>query len=405
MQAFHCPNSAHSWSCKVDLRVRKLPTALGSRIFYRPLEKQYESFEFLTFKNHDMHKANTKVHSNIRINQQHTSNNCTGSQAKFRFGDLPLELQLQILEFVILPGHIYLQIYIKRWDYGCRTIERLYRTVAKASNIDDPIPRWLQRLDRLHMRCSSKCSKQVCDKLKDQQPGFGLMAMGKFLYQKGHPVFYGQNTFHLSPGPLNLSTFYFSRIRPRHRSLIKSLAVTFTIADLIVEAFKEVEYHLKQLMRDRNIKFFIEMSQQEQVRIWTTCSLTVLESIWRQKLEWLLTWSPVLERVTLSGPTRDFIVSRADMAALFEDPIHKLWKPLECELGRFLQRSIQAARQQLLTAFERRGKWRCFSYDDGYTPDVHLWKLDIDDVKEWLNGLGHGAGRTPGPGWMALLSS
>ena len=150
--------------------------------------------------------------SNIRTNRQQMSNDWTGYQAKFRFGDLPPELQLQILELVVLPGDVYLQVYTKRWDYGCRTIERLYRTVAIASNIDDPIPRWLQRLDRLHMKCSSKCSDQVCDKPKNQQPGFGLMAMGKFLYRKGHPVFYGQNTFHLSPGPLDLSTFYFSRL-------------------------------------------------------------------------------------------------------------------------------------------------------------------------------------------------
>ena len=181
------------------------------------------------------------------------------------------------------------------------------------------------------------------------------MAMDKFLYQKGHPEFYGQNTFHLSPGPLDLSTFYFSRLRPRHQNLIKSLAVTFTIADLTVEEF-EVEFELKHLKRLRNIKFFKEMSQEEQVGMWTACSLTVLESIWRQKLEWLLTWGPLLERVTLSGPTWDFMVSREDMAALFEDPINKPWKRLECELGRFLQRSIEAAREQLLAGFKQRGR-------------------------------------------------
>ena len=132
MQAFHCADSAHSWSCKVDLRVRKLPKALGSRVCYQRLEKQYESFEFFIFKNQDMQKANTKVRFPI---SERIDNRCPATvqaiKPSFAFGDLLLELQLQILELVVLPGDVYLQVYTKRWDYGCRTIERLYHTIIK----------------------------------------------------------------------------------------------------------------------------------------------------------------------------------------------------------------------------------------------------------------------------------
>ena len=219
-------------------------------------------------------------------------------------------------------------------------------------------------------------------------------------------MFYGQNTFHLSPGPLALSTLYFSRLRPSHQNLIKSLAVTFTIADLTLEGFQEVEFELKQEKRRRDIKFFKDMSRQEQVGMWTVCSITVLESTWRQKLDWLLTW-PDLDRVTLSGPTWDLIVNREDMAALFRDPMNKSWKRLGCALGRFLQRSIETARRQLLAGFESRGRWKYCSYDaGGFTiAEAVRWKMDVEAVKEWLSGLGPGVRFKPEPRWKVLLRS
>lgn len=335
---------------------------------------------------------------------QHTSDDYIVHQAKFRFGDLPPELQLQILEFVILPGDVHLQVFRERWGYGCRTIERLYRTVAAASNIDDPVPRWVQRLDCLHLKCPSRRLRQVCGRFKDQQPGFGLMAMGKLLYQKGHPMFYGQNTFHLSPGPLALSTFYFSRLRPRHQNLIKSLAVTFTIADLTIEGFQEVELELREEKRVRNVQFK-DMTRHEQVSMWTASSISVLVSTWRQKLKWLLTW-PHLDRVTLSGPTWDLIVKGEDMVELFRDPMNRRWTRLGCTLGRFLQRSVETAREQLLAGFEQRGRWTFCSYDaGGITAEAVRWKMDVEGVKEWLSGLGPGVRYKPEPRWKVLLRS
>ncbi len=322
------------------------------------------------------------------------SDHCTDHRAKFRFGDLPLELQLQILEFVILPGDVHLQIFTGRWGYGCRTIEGLYRTVARASNIDDPVPRWVQRLESLHLKCPSRRLRQVCGRPNEQQPGFGLMAMGILLYQKGYPLFYGQNTFHLSPGPLALSISYFSRLRPRHRKLIKSIAVTFTIADLTIEGFQEVQSELKEQPRLRNVKLR-DMCREEQLVMWGRSSISVLDSIWRQKLKWLLTW-PHLDHVTLCGPTWDLLVRGEDMAELFRNPINKSWKRLRCALGSFLQRSIETAREQLLAGYGQRGRWtprysfdRRFN-DEGSTVEWARWKLDVEEVEKWLSGFGPG---------------
>lgn len=335
---------------------------------------------------------------------QHTADDCTDHQAKFRFGDLPPELQLQILEFEILPGDVHLQVFTGRRGYGCRIIERLYRTVATELSNDDPVPRWVQRLDCLPLKWPSKRSRQVGDTPKVQQPGFGLMAMGRLLYQKGHPMFYGQNTFHVSPGPLAFSTYYFRRLLPCHRNLIKSLAVTFTIADLTIQGFEEVEYNLQLEKRARNLRF-IDMTRHAQADMWTASSISVLEWLWRQKLRWLLTWRH-LERVTLSGATWELIVKREDMAELFRDPMNKGWKRQECALGRLLQRSIETAREQLLDGFKQRGKWTYRSHDAGsVTAETVRWKMDVEGVKDWLSGLGPGGRCKPEPRWELLLRS
>ena len=305
---------------------------------------------------------------------------------------------------MILPGHVHLQLFTERWGYGCRTIERLYRTVATASNIDDPVPRWVPRPESLHLKRPSKRLRQVCGRPNEQQPGFGLMAMGKFLYEKGYPMFYGQNTFHLSPGPVALSTFYFSRLRPRHRNLIKFLAVTFTIADLTIEGFQEVQSQLKREKRVMNVQFR-DMSRQEQSRMWTAYSISVLECTWRQKLRWLLTW-PHLERVTLSGPTWDLIVKGEDMAELLRDPTSRSWKRLTCPLGKFLQRSVETAREQLLAGFKQRGNWTSYTYyNAGFTVEAFRWKMDVEEVEEWLSGFGPGVRYKPEPRWTLQLRS
>ncbi|KAK0514406.1 hypothetical protein JMJ35_003023 [Cladonia borealis] len=340
---------------------------------------------------------------------KHVQSQHEDHQAKFRFGDLPPELQLQILELILLPGDVHLQVFTGRWGYGCRTIEGLYRTVARASNIDDPVPRWVQRLESLHLKCPSKRSRQVCGEPNEQQPGFGLMAMGKFLYQKGYPMFYGQNTFHLSPGPLALSTSYFSRLRPRHRNLIKSLAVTFTISDLTIEGFQEVQSELKEQKRIMNVKLR-DMCREEQLAMWTMSSISVLDSIWRQKLKWLLTW-PHLDHVILCGQTWDLIVRGQDMAELFINPMNKPWKRLRCALGSFLQRSIETAREELLAGYEQRGVWTLHNpYGErmtlgGTVIERARWRMDVEEVKEWLSEFGPVVRYKPELKWKVQLRS
>ena len=163
-----------------------------------------------------------------------------------------------------------------------------------------------------------------------------------------------------------------------------------------------MEFDLKEEKRVRNIKFR-EKSRQLQVRMWTASSIYVLESIWRQKLRWLLTW-PDLDRVTLRGPTWDLIVKGEDMEVLLREPTNKPWKRLKCVLGNFLHKSMEKAREQLSAGFEQRGRWTtCSSFDEGVTIESPRWKMDVEEVKEWLNGYGPGVRFKPEPRFRVQL--
>ena len=92
------------------------------------------------------------------------------------------------------------------------------------------------------------------------------------------------------------------------------------------------------------------------------------------------------------------------MVELIRDPMNKRWKHLGCALGRFLQRSVETAQEQLLDGLKQRGKWTYCSYDaGGVAAEAVRWKMDVEGVKEWLSGLGPGLRYKPEPRWKLLL--
>ena len=301
-----------------------------------------------------------------------------------------------ILEFVLLPGDVHLQVYTERWGYGSRTIENLYRAVALTSNINDPSPQWVQNLERKHLKWPSKRFHENNGSPKEQQPGFGLMAMGKFLYLRGYPMFYGQNTFHVAPGPLTMSTHYFNALLPKHRDLIRSLTVNFTIADLTPEGFQAVEFDLHEAKREQCISFR-DAYREEQVKMWTDSAIRVLDSIWRQKLEWLLTW-PSLDQVTVSGPTWDLILKRGDIAKLLREALDESVEAHRkvTMIGRVWRHSLLDAQEELKAGFKERGVWKKGTDCVGRCADfVPGWRMDVEEVQDWLNGMGPGVRYKP----------
>ena len=126
-----------------------------------------------------------------------------------------------ILNHVIAPGEIHLKPYTQRFGFGHLTFLSAHRPRTATQNLIDQLPKWLYRIEKMHLKAPPKRFHTVGGSPKVQQPGFGLMAMGKSLYEEGYPIFYGQNTFHLGPRPIPITSQYFlfplpARQAPQH---------------------------------------------------------------------------------------------------------------------------------------------------------------------------------------------
>lgn len=85
------------------------------------------------------------------------------------------------------------------------------------------------------------------------------MAMGKSLYEEGQPIFYGQNKFHLAPGPIPITSQYFLDLQDKHRNKIRKIVLTNTAADLTREGFQWVENEFQYRISDEETRVKIHV--------------------------------------------------------------------------------------------------------------------------------------------------
>ena len=235
-----------------------------------------------------------------------------------------------------------------------------------------------------------------------QQPGIQLLATSKDMYARGHTILYTQNRFHIAPGPIIVSSSYFTLLQPQHLQLIRSLVVTFSIADLTPEGFLRMHYYIAAYTQ--RIPTY---SRDEQIALWTDCSMRALHSIWREKLSWLRKW-PSLTDVTLAGggisrqiPGPDFTAAldhvdagdSKDHAWYFRKACADTARPLLLKLF---------ARGRLVVEGGRIADGNAVALDQGddddddddeaevATGDGPQGAVDVEAAKDWLNALGPG---------------
>ena len=116
------------------------------------------------------------------------SGGCNESNRKIGLLSLPGEIRNQIMDLVLVPGHVYF-----------------------------PTNK-MQLVDRNRSPVS--------------RPRFQVLATCRQLYQEGHVLFYSQNVFHLAPGPISASWDYIRRLDSRHQDLITKVSVDISVMDL-----------------------------------------------------------------------------------------------------------------------------------------------------------------------------
>lgn len=117
-------------------------------------------------------------------------------KAKIAYLDLPGEIRNKIMDFALVPGHIYFSIKSQPINYK-----------------NSPV----------------------------FLPGCQLLATCRQAYNEGYVSFYNRNVFHLAPGPFLASMEYFWRLRRKHQSLIEKISIEMSVIDLTPSVLETIE--------------------------------------------------------------------------------------------------------------------------------------------------------------------
>ena len=303
---------------------------------------------------------------------QSCSNRWAGLQsAGFRFLDLPRELQTQILRYVVAPGEVYLEAFTGRWGFVKPDCQCAYRKITKKLNV--PIKPWLlqsmQRTDLRRMEFPNRRYFKTGGSPSRQQSGFQVLATCLTIYADHHEAFYSKNAFHLQPGPITIASDYFDKLQPKHKLMIKSIVITFSIADLTPQGFQYIDDDIKLLG-----KIFRSMNRAQQVSTYIESSMATLILLWSYKVQWLLKWQ-TLESAELRGSKYRYAVKREKMESVFDGTIYSDMMIL------FWSSCRRLARKQLTERFNK-----CDMKVDSLLFPMVI--LDVDPVRDWLSTLG-----------------
>jgi len=267
---------------------------------------------------------------------------------------------------------VHLEAYTHHWGLVYGRAEEIYRKIAHRLPISmkHKVLESAVRFDKDHnTQYPPPRLVNIGGSPRQQQPGFQIISTCRTMYEERHEMFYSQNIFHLEPGPLIIASNYFDGLQPGHRNLIKSIVLSFTVADLTSAGFMFVEadvWRWKQCcgQKVRSLDKF------QQVAAWTNFSMKTLRNLWRDKFLWLIKW-PSLEKVELRGSKYKLIVQGAGMVSVFgrEDT------PSEIEI--FWRTCHESAERILRDRFEQ-----CHIVLDAHI--IPKGVLDVGPVRKWL---------------------
>lgn len=223
------------------------------------------------------------------------------SQKKtFPYTSLPAEIRNLIMEYALVPGDVY----------PCTTAAAKERTTISSLGSSCKLLRAagiFKRPSALHVKMikiggveygmvSSSNGNDGKDKDKEQkqvQSGYQLLKTCKAAYRDGYRIFYSSNTFHLPPGSASELEHWFEKLKPEHRSLIKSVCLTFSIKDITPNVLKEME---KKWLWDIPVK-----TRRLEQRVVFEVAYALCWRYWQDKLDWVKKLEGIERVVLLCG--------------------------------------------------------------------------------------------------------
>lgn len=202
----------------------------------------------------------------------------------FPYTSLPAEIRNAIMEYALIPGDVYPSPKEPK-PTSTHSSRKLLRAVFKR-----PPPTFKTKTGGADHPVAATTPKQ---------PGFHLLTTCKEAYQDGHYMFYTLNTFHLPAGSARDADTWLTHLPPHHRSLIKSAALTFSLADLTPAVLVEMDtkwlWDLPASTRRYERRVVFEVAY---ILCWR---------FWQDKLRWLRRWE-ALETVVLERADGERVV-------------------------------------------------------------------------------------------------
>ena len=182
--------------------------------------------------------------------------------------------------------------------------------------------------------------------------GVGLLAASRRTYEDSHWFYWALNTFYLPRGPASHARYYWASVNPRHKTLVMSVGIQFSLADLTPEILDHIA-HYAHLRSDHNSPGQPLSGDVGSVP-WRDYAVDALTHIWAQKLNYIRGWQN-LHELKLEAPDQQQLLLRGrDLNSTlrgFDQPIYRIPFPgseydepphCDAEIWHFLKQAAAA---------------------------------------------------------------
>lgn len=219
----------------------------------------------------------------------------------FRYLSLPPEIRNKIMEYALMPGNVHPRLPIPSplkdpiqtpsqpmRSFFWALLALFFAFMGKTL--------FVEKSDKPTFRANLTPMKALPGRPRSL-PGFQLLATCKQTCEEGKELYYEKNVFHLPSGPIGNTTRWLDTLQPKHRSMIKSVCIHLSLADLSPRTMDDVDresivapYSIPALRDLRAVKDIVRHLAVE---------------IWKPKVEYLMKWR-TLDRIVLETGFRRF---------------------------------------------------------------------------------------------------
>ena len=266
---------------------------------------------------------------------------------------LPAEIRNKIAELALVQDRVHLP----QADGATDDLTKIFHVELDHKPFDNLIPYHMQKaVEHTLLFLVRIVLKFISREAISKRPtglGVGLLAASRRTYEDSHWLYWALNTFYLPRGPASHTRHYWTSVNPRHKTLVRSIGIQFSLADLTPETLDHIE-HYAHLRPDHNSPGQ-RLSGDVGSVPWRHYIVDALTHIWAQKLGYIRGWqnlhelkleAPDQQQLLLRGRDLDFTLRG------FDQPIYRIpfpgsefGEPPHCdsEIWHFLKQAAAAA--------------------------------------------------------------